>query len=134
MCHRIFGKGRRSSERNKSIRSIRRKRPHLHNVILHHDNARPHTARGTTAAIADKGWTVLPHPPYSPDLAPSDFHLFGPLKEHLRGQKFDDDEAVKAAVREWAKNCTSQFFADGFAKWKTRWATRVAKRGDYVEK
>jgi len=65
--------------------AIRRNRPTLQNVILHHDNARPHTAQATTAAIAAKGWTVLPHPPYSPDLAPSDFHLFGPLKDYLRG-------------------------------------------------
>ena len=34
----------------------------------------------------------LDHPPYSPDLAPSDFHLFLHLKKHLAGKKFDDDE------------------------------------------
>ena len=38
-------------------------------------------------------WTVLPHPPYSPDLAPFDFHLFVPLKDGLRGQRFPDDGA-----------------------------------------
>src|SRR3954463_1923738 len=83
----------------KLTRSICRKRPYLQDVILHHDNARPHTAQATTAAIAAKGWSVLSHPAYSPDLAPSDFHLFGPLKDYLRGQKLDDDESVKVAVK-----------------------------------
>ncbi|XP_014484747.1 PREDICTED: uncharacterized protein LOC106749613 [Dinoponera quadriceps] len=41
------------------------------------------------------GWTVMPHPPYSPDLAPSDYHLFPKLKEHLCGQRFRSDNEVK---------------------------------------
>ncbi|PNF30463.1 hypothetical protein B7P43_G12155 [Cryptotermes secundus] len=40
----------------------------------------------TTAHIAKFGWTALPHPPYSPDVAPSDFHLFWPMKDGPRGQ------------------------------------------------
>ena len=74
----------------------------MQKVILHHDNARPHTAhtaRATAAAIAAKEWTVLPHPAYSSDLAPPDFHMFGPLKDYLRGQKFEDDDAVQVAAR-----------------------------------
>jgi len=47
----------------------------------------------TVEHIANLGWTVLPHPPYSPDLAPSDFHLFGPMKDGLRGQHFPSNEA-----------------------------------------
>jgi len=41
------------------------------------------------------GWEVLPHPPYNPDLAPSDFHLFGRLKEFLGSQHFSTDDEVK---------------------------------------
>jgi histone-lysine N-methyltransferase SETMAR len=118
----------------KLARSVREKRPDLQDVILHHDNARPHTARATTAAIAAKGWTILPHPAYSPDLAPSDFHLFGPLKDYLRGQKFDDDEAVKSAVKAWTRQCTPEFCASGFKGWRNRWEKCVACGGDYVEK
>ena len=77
---------------------------------------------------------MLPHPPYSTDLAPSDFFLFGPLKDFLRGQKFKDDGEVKAAVRSWVRQCNADFFADGFAQWKTRWDKCVARGGDYIEK
>jgi len=38
---------------------------------------------------------------HSPDLAPSDFHLFGPQKDTLHGTKFEDDESVIHAVRTW---------------------------------
>ena len=68
-------------------------------VLLFYDNARPHTAAHTVDTLRALKFEVLKHPTYSPDLAPSDFHLFGPLKEHLRGQKFADDNEVMEAVQ-----------------------------------
>jgi histone-lysine N-methyltransferase SETMAR len=59
---------------------------------------------------------VLGHLPYSPDLAPSDFYLFGSLKEHLRGQKFADDNEVKEAVQSWLKATPKSFFLEGIRK------------------
>jgi len=50
-------------------------------VLLHLDNARPHTAEATVETVQQAGFELLQHPPYSPDLAPSDYHIFGPLKE-----------------------------------------------------
>jgi histone-lysine N-methyltransferase SETMAR len=50
-------------------------------ILLQLDNARPHTSLKATEAITKFGWTVLPHPPYSPDLAPSDFQLLGDLND-----------------------------------------------------
>ena len=61
--------------------------------LLQHD-VRPHTSLKTVEHIANLGWTVLPHPPYSPDLAPFDFHLFGPMKVGLRAQHFTSNDAV----------------------------------------
>ena len=62
--------------------------------LLQHDNTRLHTSLKTVEHVANLGWTVLPHPPYSPDLATSDFHLFGPMKDGLRGQHFRSNDAV----------------------------------------
>jgi histone-lysine N-methyltransferase SETMAR len=42
----------------------------------------------TKAAIQELDWEILPHPPYSPDLAPSDYHLFRSLSNNLRGAEF----------------------------------------------
>ena len=65
---------------------IYRVRPGLQmqNVLFHHDNAPSHSSAKTREVIRSYGWTTLPHPPYSPDLAPSDYHLFGQLKAELR--------------------------------------------------
>ena len=41
--------------------------------------------------IASFGWKTLPHPPYSPDLVPSDYHLFGPMKERFRGKHYSGE-------------------------------------------
>jgi histone-lysine N-methyltransferase SETMAR len=68
-------------------------------VLLHHDNARPHTSLCTREAIAKLQWTVLSHQPYSPVLAPSDYHRFGPLKDAIRGKRFEHDEEVITKVK-----------------------------------
>jgi histone-lysine N-methyltransferase SETMAR len=69
---------------------------HLCTLLLQHDNPRPLTNLKTREAITKFGWTVLPHPPYSPDLAPSDFHLFGAVK-NVPGVKFKTDDDVITA-------------------------------------
>ena len=70
-------------------------------MLIQHNIACPHTSLQTQEAIAKFGWTELPHPPYSPDLVPSDFHLFVPLQDALRGTRFEDYESVIHAVRTW---------------------------------
>jgi len=61
-------------------------------------------------------WNVPPHPPYSPDLAPSDYHLFGPLKEHLDGKRFRNNEEVIQAVQECLHWQPKDFFLSGICK------------------
>jgi len=67
-------------------------------------------------------------------MAPSDFHLFGPMKEHFRGQNFADDDEVMEAVQSWLKAMAKSFFLEGIRKLVDRWTKCVAKQGDYVEK
>jgi len=50
------------------------------------------------------GFEVLEHPAYSPDLAPSGYHLFGPLKNALRGRRFSTDKEVREAVHKWLRD------------------------------
>ena len=79
-------------------------------VLLLHDNGRPHTSRHTTAEIVIIGWEVLPYPPYSLDLAPSDFHLYGSLKEAHLGIHFKDEDTVKTSVRQWLRRQDLAFY------------------------
>ena len=69
-------------------------------LLLLRDNTRQHTNPRTREAITTIGWTVLPHPPYSPDLAPSDYHILGPVKDALGGQPLADNGEMKHSVRE----------------------------------
>jgi len=62
-------------------------------------------------------------------LAPSDFHLFGPLREALRGKRFSCDDDVTAAVHQWLRAQPKTFFADGIKKLVGRWEKCIAKRG-----
>jgi hypothetical protein len=74
---------------------------------------------------------VSRHPTYNPDLAPSDFHLFGPLKEHLHGHKFANDEvmeAVQSQLKVMPKR--SFFFLEGIRKLMDRWTKCAAEQGD----
>jgi transposase len=66
-------------------RAIRKKRRGtlISGVVLLHDNARPHTAARTRSLLAHLNWELFDHPSYSPDLAPSDYHLFTNLKDWL---------------------------------------------------
>ena len=102
-------------------------------ITIHHDNARPHTSHATCEEIARLGWNIMPQPPYSPDLAPTDFHLFGPLKDDLRGEHFETDADVMCAVKKWAKETETAFFRAGFRRWPERWEKCVQAGGDWFE-
>ncbi|UYV82955.1 hypothetical protein LAZ67_22001532 [Cordylochernes scorpioides] len=81
--------------------------------ILHHDNARPHTAHLMTSFLAKNGTQILLQPPYFPDIAPNDFFLFPKLKAVLKGRHFDTRDdiieksplALKSIPKEAYKNC-----------------------------
>jgi transposase len=103
-------------------------------LILQHDNARPHTARATVATITDLHFDTLPHPPYSPDIAPSDYHMLGPLKEAIGGKKFRSDEEVHQAVHKWLRTRPQEFFSRRIRALPLRWRKCVERQGDYVEK
>jgi len=96
--------------------------------------AHPHAAHLTSEAIAKMGWEVLPHPSYSPDLAPSDYHLFGFVKDQPRGQRYETTEAIQKAVRQCLRMAGTEFYRRGIFKLPERWKKCVQRSGDYVEK
>ena len=84
-------------------------------VLLQQDHARVHTCKVAMDAVERNGHELIPHPAYSPDLAPSDFFLFPNLKTDIRGLHFRSDEEVVTAV-EWVNGKDPDFFqfwADG---------------------
>ena len=83
----------------------------LKGVLLQQDNARVHTCKVAMDAVERNGYELIPHPAYSPDLAPSDFFLFPNLKKDIRGLHFRSDEEVVTAVEEWVNGKDPDFFS-----------------------
>jgi len=103
-------------------------------VLFFHDNARPHMANRTRELFDHFGWEVFDHLLYSPDLAPSDYHLFPNMKTWLAKQRFDDDAELQAGVNEWLKSQAAKFYGDGINKRVHRYDKCLNLNGDYVEK
>lgn len=103
-------------------------------IVLLHDNARPHTAARTIETIQKFRWEIFHHPPYSPDLAPSDYHLFLHLKNWLASQRFEETEELKTSVQNWLKSQAAEFYAEGLKKLTSRYQKCLERNGNYVEK
>ena len=79
-------------------------------VVLLHDNAQPYAARQTQELLKKIGGTVMPHPPYSLNLASRDYHLFLKLKEHKGGKRFKSNDEVRAEVASFLEGLAGDFF------------------------
>ncbi len=102
-----------------------RQRPHsiVHGCkFIHMDNASPHTAGDTVTLLRQLGWTRLPHPPYSPDLALSDFWFFCRLKKELRSRHFSTLALLKEAVADQVSQIPSAEYGHCVLQsWPKRW-------------
>jgi transposase len=80
--------------------------------VLLHDNAHPHTstATRTRALLEHFNWDLFDHPPYSSDLAPSDYHLFTYLKNWLRSHHSNNNEELTEGVKTWLSSQAADFF------------------------
>ena len=86
------------------------------------------------AKLHELRYELLPHPPYSPDLAPSDFHLFPKLKIFLGGRRFPTREELTAELERYFAGLEESHFRDGIKALEHRWTKCISLQGDYVEK
>jgi histone-lysine N-methyltransferase SETMAR len=82
--------------------------------------------------IKELNWEILDLPPYSPDLAPSDYHLFRSFQNHLNNKKFESFEEVNGAILAYFESKPRSFFKAGIEKLVTRWETVIASSGNYI--
>ena len=99
-----------------------------------HDNAPVHKAKVAHDALHACGFEELRHPPYSPDLAPSDYYLFRHLKKHLRGTRFLDIEELQWETEAWFRGQPQQFYFQGICSLREKWQKCIDKKGHYTEK
>lgn len=115
--------------------ALKKKRPELANrkgIVFHHDNARPHTSLVTQKKLLELGWDVLPHPPYSPDIAPSDYHLFRSLQNSLVDKTFTTDSSIKLHLESFVEQKDKYFFESGIMALAERWEQIIVQNGAYI--
>ena len=85
----------------------------------------------TKMAIEELGWEVLPHPPYSPDLALTDYHLFRSMSNHLSGLTFENENSIATWIEEFFDQKSPSFFKHGIDKLPERWKEVIDSGGEY---
>ena len=103
-------------------------------ILLLHNDTRPHSATQTQGLITSFKWEQMDHPLYSPDLVPSDYHLFLHLKKFLGGQQFDDDDDLKDAVQKWLTSQVVAFYEEAIQKLVHRYDKCLNNGDKSVEK
>jgi len=102
--------------------------------FLHLDNSPVHNCRVTRSAIENSGFKIFPQPPYSPDLAPSDFSLFGYLKDHLTSKKSLDMDELKVEIIDFLENIHPNWFEHVWDEWDKRLRWVIENNGKYYSK
>uniref|UniRef100_A0A0K0DS35 HTH_48 domain-containing protein n=1 Tax=Strongyloides stercoralis TaxID=6248 RepID=A0A0K0DS35_STRER len=107
---------------------IKRRRP-----LLLHDNARPHVSQMTLQKLNALEYETLPHPPYSPDLSPTDYHFFKHLNNFLKEKIFTKQEDAENAFRQFIDSREPDFYITGINKLVDRWQQCVDSDGFYFD-
>lgn len=111
----------------------RRPKTGLKGVKLLHDNAPCHRASAVTDFLNKEQVKVLPHPPYSPDLAPCDFFLFPRLKKHLSGRRYGSRLSLGAGIYQCLMSIPKTDYELPFQKWIKRLKLCISSGGEYFE-
>ncbi|GFX46814.1 histone-lysine N-methyltransferase SETMAR [Trichonephila clavipes] len=115
--------------------AIDQKRPELANrrgVVFHPDNARPHTSVMTRQNLWELGWEALMHSPYSPDLAPSDYHLFLALQNFLNDKNLGSREDCENRLLDLFTNKSQDFYERGIMKLPLKWQQVIQQNDAYL--
>jgi hypothetical protein len=76
---------------------------------------------------------MIPHPPYSPDLAPCDFALFPKLKIKLKGLRFETVFDIRRESQAVLDSFKKNYFHGAFEAWEKQWDRYIRSTGDYFE-
>ena len=116
--------------------AVCRKRPELwenQTWMLHHNNALAHALLLIRSYLEKHQTSIVPHPPYSPDLVPAHFFLFPKLKTTLKGHHFQTIEEIQENVIRELRTITESAFQEAFQQWKKCWEWCISSRGDCFE-
>ena len=102
-------------------------------IILHFYNTRPHNSNKVIQYLVSHGMDRAPQPPFSPDIAPSDFYLFGYIKKMLQGHSYNTQDDLLSAIMEILNDISPDVLKNVFLHWHERLNKLIDKNGDYIE-
>lgn len=101
--------------------------------IIHFDNCPSHRSQKVNDYIKHCEFRNMPHPAYSPDIAPSDFGLFGTMKEKLIGVMHDSEKSLKFHILEILDEFEPNFWESLFNSWIDRLKELLNRNGNYID-
>ena len=115
------------------IDEIRKKCSNLQKkkMLFHGNNAPSNTSNIARAIKHELDLVSLPHPPYPPDLAPSDYYLFPNLKRQLCGRRFESNEEVEWETEGYFGGFEKSYYLKGIEKLKDHWTCCIELKGEY---
>ncbi|KAL6733364.1 hypothetical protein Aduo_004015 [Ancylostoma duodenale] len=99
--------------------------------IFLYDTSRAHVEKTTLQKLHRLAVEVLPHPSYSPDLLPTEFHFFPALDKFIKEKRFRDGDELKDAFKQFIDSLDSDFYKDGVSALISRWEKCVEHNGAY---
>ena len=103
-------------------------------VIFHHDNTSAHISYHVLSTIRNLRYELLRHPPYSPDLAPSDYYLFPLLKEYFKARRYEDRSALASSIHQCLNGLSEDDFTAAIQQLPEPWRKCISVDGRYSEK
>ena len=100
-------------------------------VILQHDNAKPNVTKIIQETLQVLTWEILPHPPYLPDIAPSNYHLFWSMHSALLEEHFSYCEEFTKWVNQWIAFKEPDFYYREIHLLPEKWENVVPFNGKY---
>jgi len=115
--------------RNNKVKEVKNQKQ---KYMIHFDNACVHSAKSTIQFLNENNIEILSHPAYSPDLAPSDFYLFGYLKDKAKGKRFCDENQILESIREEFFAIPKHQLESVFEEWERRLHQCIDGGGEYI--
>ncbi len=98
-------------------------------IYFLHDNATPHIAKSIREKLLKLGWVTVPHPPYSPDLAPTDYHMYRSMSDYLPEKKFDNENDLIMDLVNFFAQKSQDFYSRGILSLLERWQQVIDSNG-----
>ena len=102
-------------------------------ALLHFDNATSHKEHHVMETLNENHFKLILNPPYSLDISPLDFGVFGTIKEMLQSEMSESEDELKERIHEILTNLGKGFITNVFSTWERRLQQVIDTNGLYIK-